>query len=159
VAGRADCAGEAETRDIEGMVMEPNIRSTFRGLLRSPRVGIGATEDQLNAMQAGLGCRMPDEYLEFLRETDGYSGDVGQAGYVDVLPSSEVLPTNEANHFREWIPGFVLFASNGGGEMYAFDMRGEAPRVVSIPCIPLEPEFAVEVGSSFVDFLKRLAAE
>ena len=139
--------------------MERNIRTQLRELLTAPYAGTGARDDELDEMQIGLGFRLPDDYLDFLRETNGYTGEVGRVGYVAIWPAAEVLPTNEANHFRERIPGFVLFASNEGSEMYASDMRSAAPKVVAIPAIPLEIEFAVEVGSSFVDFIDRLAAQ
>ena len=93
----------------------------------------------------------------------GDPGGLGSRGaslpwwYPSIWPVEEVVPTNHANHFREWIPGLVLFGANDGGEFYAFDLRGNRPKVVMVPSIPLDLKYAVEVGSSFVDFLEHLA--
>ncbi len=100
---------------------------------------------------------MPEEYLDFLRQTDGYTGEVGDSGFISIWPVKEVVPTNEANHFREWVPGFVLFGSNEGGEFYAFDLRGDCAKVVMVPSVPLDLRYAVEVGGSFLELLEKLA--
>ena len=137
--------------------MDPETRDKVRKMLKDPYAGFGATEQQIQTVVEKLGVSLPENYLDFLRQTNDYIGDVGDDGFVSIWPIEEVLLINEANHFREWIPGLVLFASDGGGEFYAFDMRGQSAKVVMVPAIPLDLEYAVEVGSSFVDFLERLA--
>ena len=136
--------------------MEPRVSDRLRMILKAPYVGVGATEESLRALMAELGYRLPEDYVDFMRVTNGYNGEVGVRGFVCLWPVEEVVPTNQANHFREWIPGYVLFGSNESGDFYAFDMRKEKPKVVAIPSI-VELEYAVEVGDSFVDFLERLA--
>jgi len=122
--------------------MDSHIRDKVQKILKAPYAGR---------------VRLPEEYLDFLRETNGYTGEVGDAGFVSIWPVEEVVPTNEANHYRQWIPGLVLFGSNEGGEFYGFDMRGPTPKVAMVPSVPLDLKHAVEVGSSFLDFLERLA--
>ena len=136
--------------------MEPSIRERLRAILTAPYAGVGATEDSLQTVILEVGYRLPDDYLDFMRETNGYTGEVGARGFVCIWPIDEVLPTNQANHFREWIPGLVLFASNESGDFYAFDMRHQPPKVVAVPSIP-ELKYAVEVGPSFVGLLEHLA--
>lgn len=137
--------------------MEPGLRDRLRKMLRSPKVSGGASEERLQKLMADIGYRLPEDYLDFMRQWNGYNGDVGQKGSVDIWPAEEIQPSNEANRFREWVPGLVLFGSDGGGEFYAFDMRGKDPKVVMVTMIPLNLENAVEAGSSFLDFLERLA--
>jgi hypothetical protein len=126
-------------------------------MLKGPYAGVGATDESLQSLMKELGFTLPEDYLEFMRQTNGYTGEVGTSGFVCIWPVEEVLPINEANHFRESVPGLVLFGSNEGGETYAFDVRGHHPKVVMVPTIPLDLEYAVEVGGSFVDFLENLA--
>lgn len=137
--------------------MESETRNKLRKLLAAPYTGKGASDDGLTALMAELGHTLPPEYLDFMRETNGYNGEVGQKGYVCIWPVEEIAETNRANHVREWVPGLVLFGANEGGEYYAFDMRRSPVGVVMVPMIPLELESAVNVGASFVDFLERLA--
>jgi len=137
--------------------MEPSIREKLRELLKSPKPDTGASETNLQELMARLDQRLPGDYLDFMRQWNGYNGDVGECGSVNIWAVEEVLPANEANHFREWIPGFVLFASSGGGDFYAFDLRQEQAKVVMIPSIPLDVQEAVEVGASFIGLLEHLA--
>lgn len=99
------------------------------------------------------------DYLDFMRETNGYNGEVGKHGYVCIWPVEEIVHTNEANRFRDWIPGLILFGSNEGGEYFAFDMRRNPVGVAMVPMISLELESAVDVGASFMDFIERLAQQ
>ena len=137
--------------------MELHVHDKLRKILKSPKASIGASEASLQKLMAGLGHRLPDDYLDFMRQWNGYNGDVGEYGSVNIWAVEEILPANEANNFREWIPGLVLFASTGGGDFYAFDMRHDPLKVVAIPSIPLDIQYAVEVGGSFIGFLEHLA--
>ena len=137
--------------------MNPIMHARLSRILRAPYVGKGASEETLNRMMEVVGYRLPEDYLEFMRETNGYNGEVGPLGYVCIWPVEEIAETNMANHFREWVPGLVLFGSNEGGEYFAFDMRNSPPNVVKVPGIPLTMEHAVSAGETFVAFLERLA--
>ena len=103
--------------------MEREILSHLRGLMKAPYAGSGANEESLTRLIAELRIQLPADYLAFMRETNGYTGEVGDQGFVNIWPIEEVLPTNMANSFLECIPGVVLFASNAGGEFFAFDFR------------------------------------
>jgi len=39
----------------------------------------------------------------------------------------DVIGAIRARSFEEFFPGFLVFASNGGGEAIAFDLRAGAP--------------------------------
>lgn len=128
-------------------------------ILSSPLVSFGATEASLEGLMAELGYRLPDDYLDFMRQSNGYTGEVGTANFVNIWRVEEVMPTNRANNFSRWIPGLALFASNESGDFYAFDMRHGSEGVVFIPSIPLDLRYARKVGLSFTDFLERLAGD
>jgi len=137
--------------------MNPVDIAKIRKMLMAPLAGVGASETALSALTAELGHRLPDDYLEFLRQSNGYHGEVGPNGFVNIWPVEDVMPTNAANHFREWIPGLVLFASNESGDFYAFDFRQGPASVVFVPAIPLRLDHAAEFSPSFHGFLERLA--
>jgi hypothetical protein len=139
--------------------MKPQVRNMLRQLLKAPYAGKGAAESELQSLIEQLEHHLPADYLDFMRETNGYNGEVGKHGYVCIWPVEEIAQTNQANHFREWIPGLILFGSNEGGEYFAFDTRRNPVGVVMVPMIPLELDSAVDVGASFVDFIERLGQQ
>jgi hypothetical protein len=138
-------------------MMEPSLGEQLRKMLTSAKVSAGTSEEYLQKLMTDLGYRLPEDYLAFMCQWNGYNGDVGTYGTVNIWAAEEILPVNQANHFREWIQGFVLFGSDGGGEFYAFDMRHEPPNVVMIPSISLKLDEAIDVGDTFLGFLERLA--
>lgn len=137
--------------------MEPSTQAFLRGILKAPCAGSGASDERLQAMMTEIGYRLPDDYLDFMRKSNGYTGGVGANGFISVWPVEEIVPTNKANRYLEWIPGLVLFASNESGDFYAFDMRVGQPTVVFVPAIPLELQSAVDLAPTFMGALERLA--
>jgi len=136
--------------------VDPIVRSKLRAILKAPYAGTGASEESLRSLMAELEHRLPDEYLDFMRQTNGYTGEVGPSGFVCIWPVDDVVPTNKANNYREWIPGLVLFGSNESGDFYAFDVRQDPTTVVSVPAI-VDLKYVKEISPSFVGFLECLA--
>ena len=67
--------------------------------------------------------KLPKDYVEFLKETNGGEGFVGENSYVIFWPLEKLLEYNKAYNVQEYAPGLFLIGSDGGGEAYAFDMR------------------------------------
>jgi hypothetical protein len=101
--------------------------------------------------------RVPSAYLEFLRSTGGGEGDLGvKPGWIQFWPADQVVDLNRSYEVELNMPGFFGFGSNGGGELFAFDMRaGEEPQVVTVPFIPMVAAEARIVAASF-DELRQL---
>jgi hypothetical protein len=53
----------------------------------------------------------------------------------------------------KYAPGFFGFASNGGGEMYAFSPTGA---IVYLPFIGMEPKYARHLANSWQEFAVML---
>lgn len=93
---------------------------------------------------------LPAEYLAFLRAEDGSEGDLGvEPGWVQLWPAADVPVRNEVYEVAEWLPGFLGFGSNGGGELLAFDTRTEPWRICMVPFIPMEEAEAIEIAPDF----------
>lgn len=83
-----------------------------------------AEETELARAEKRLGYRFPSPYREFLLETDGGEGPVGEHGWVRFESLRELLQTNEDAHHERMLglfDGLVVFAGNGAGEAYCFD--------------------------------------
>jgi len=139
--------------------MEQEFIKRVRVLLPEWWAPQGALEDQLSRLESEAGVRLPKEYVEFMRMVDGYAGQVGGKGYVDIMTIDEAIRTNSAHKIRETMHGLLLFASDGGGEAFAFDLRGDEVTVVQVPWVGMDWECANKVGTSFMDFLEQLAQQ
>ena len=86
-----------------------------------------------------------------MRESNGGEGDLGvEPGWVSIWPAQAVLESNGSYPIATHLPGFFGFASNGAGELLAFDMRGDQQwPIVMVPFIPMNPAEVVEIAASF----------
>jgi hypothetical protein len=101
------------------------------------------------------GFRLPDDYAQFLQQTNGGEGFVGNA-YVILWRAEELLEMNKAYQVTEYAPGLFLFGSDGGGEAFAFDTRSDANPIVTVPFVGMELKLARSVAHSFEAFLEEL---
>lgn len=93
---------------------------------------------------------LPSAYLAFLRAEDSSAGDLGaEPGWIQLWPAAEVYDLNESYEVSASLPGFVGFASSGGGELLAFDVRTTPSRICMVPFIPMDEADAVEIATDF----------
>jgi hypothetical protein len=89
---------------------------------------------------------MPAEYEAVIATLGAGEGFVGDE-FVRLYDPAELAQLNQAYGFPLYLPGLVLFGSNGCGDAYAYDRRGQAVSVVKVPFVPLEWEYVEEVAS------------
>jgi len=106
--------------------------------------------------EAQLGLKLPDEYVSFLRVTNGGEGCIGKNEYAIFWKVEELASLNRAYKVQEYAPGFLIFGSNGGGEAYGFDTRTEGWPIVRLPVVVMSWTEARPMGESFAAFLKLL---
>jgi hypothetical protein len=94
---------------------------------------------------------LPAAYFAQLSVSNGGEGDLGvEPGWIALWRCEEVVPSNAGYSLPKFLPGFFGFGSNGGGELLAFDLRGEEPYpIVTVPFVPMDPKDAVRIARSF----------
>ena len=100
--------------------------------------------------------RLPEDYVQFLQQTNGGEGFVGPNAYVILWRLEELLEMNKAYQVAEFAPGLFLFGSDGGGEAFAFDTRSNAKPIVSVPFVGMEVNLVRSIAPNFKEFLKEL---
>ncbi|HEY2412875.1 MAG TPA: SMI1/KNR4 family protein [Pirellulaceae bacterium] len=115
---------------------------------------VPASEETLRRLVEDTVFSLPSDYIAFLRQSNGCEGELGiKPGWVQVWPAEKVLKYNEGYETTEAVPGFFAFGSNGGGEMFCFDLRTAGKsRVVMIPFIPMEIKEAFQLAGDFREF-------
>ncbi len=132
--------------------MESYLAALVTGLERNQSAPAGL----LDQVQAGLHTAFPEDYSEFMTESNGAEGNVGENSYLVLWPLEEIIPLNEAYAVKEFAPGLVLFGSDGGDTGYAFDTRGATPVIVDVPFIGMSLEEARPRGRSLRELLAYL---
>ena len=117
-----------------------------------------AEPSAIEALPSESGLDLPEDYLQFLRFSNGGEGELGvKPGWFQLWPTEEVIGLNKGYEVQKWVAGFFGFGSNGGGELLAFDTRKPQPwKVYMIPFECLREEEAVLVADSFASFVKAI---
>jgi hypothetical protein len=103
---------------------------------------------------------IPDAYLAYLQEFGAVQLDVPNigSGLVCFWPLPEVMGLNEGYGIAKFSPGLFAFGTDGGGQLYVFDLRDpQSVSVGDVPSIPLELREYRLLASSFDEFAEQLS--
>jgi SMI1 / KNR4 family (SUKH-1) len=126
------------------------------GLLSGLFTPGGASRDQIARAQERLGVTFPSDLEEFMAQADAAEGWVGDA-YLAMWPVALLADLNAKARIPEFAPDLVFFATNGGGEGFAFDRSNLS--FVMAPMIGLRIVESTPMGGTFRDFVDRLAPD
>lgn len=133
------------------------MRETIQELIKGLKTIAGATEISLADLQSALGYSLPEQYIEFLRFSNGAEGSMGEGSYLVIWPVEELVSLNEMNAVRDVAPELLLFGSDSGSTGYAFDTTSSGMPIIEIDLILIDVR--APVASSFFEFLKRLSTQ
>ena len=128
--------------------MTPEAERLLVGVTRRPPSDPAA----LNGLGSSTGVGLPDDYLAFMRASDGGEGDVGER-WLQVWPVARILEQLESPPHYE---GVVLFAGDGANTVFGFD-RFRDSQIVEGDWIGLNRDELIVHGTTFTDFLRSLA--
>jgi len=99
---------------------------------------------------------LPDEYFSYLSLHNGGEGPLGvEPGWFILWPAEEALVATAEYQMSKYLPGYMAFGGNGGGELFVFPIQpatGAMP-VYMVPAIGMEPAVLIEVASTFGEFV------
>src|SRR5262249_38848643 len=110
-----------------------------------------ASEAHIQALVSSSPFPLPNTYLDYLRKSNGGEGDLAiDPWWLAIWPAEDVLENNASYQVSQNLPSFLGFATNGGGELIAFDFRAPGPPpIVMVPFIPMVAAEAVTMAQSF----------
>jgi hypothetical protein len=101
---------------------------------------------------------LPRTYVRFLEACDHARGKIPyDTGYIEFFSVDRVLDENAAHKVPESLPGFFAFGTDGGDELYLFDLRKEdgAP-VCSVSAKSTTVSGVSPLTNSFSEFLEGI---
>ncbi len=132
--------------------MDERIATMIKGLdLRPPSSVVAIDKFERNA-----NFKLPDDYIEFLRFTNGGEGFIGEQSYIMLWPIQDMIELNKSYKVNEYASGLFLFGSNGGGEAYAFDISSKHMNIVQVPFVGMDLSLVQSISSTFNGFVAYL---
>lgn len=111
----------------------------------------GASESMVSELVACAGRDLPEDYLNFLRFSNGAIG-----GFARIYKIELSIQYNKSDLVKIDLPGFFVIGSDGAGEAYGYNFNLPVPEIVSIPFIGGEWKHAIYFGKSINEFLERV---
>jgi hypothetical protein len=97
---------------------------------------------------------MPEELIAYHSVGCSMSCEIPiQPWICEFWPIDEVMAYNKDYDVAVFAPGYLGFATSGGGEMYAFSPRGT---IVCLAFVGMSPEEELPVASSWNEFQSML---
>lgn len=124
-------------------------------LLTDLKLAGPTSKQDVDAAEMALGFTLPEDFKAFMSANGAGEGFIGNQ-YIILWNVSELAQFNSEYEFSVYAPSFVAFASNGGGEAFAFDTRKNPPSIVEVPFIGMSHEDGKHVADNFTHLLQRL---
>lgn len=131
--------------------LDDSLTSNTGGLALSWK---GASQSAIEILQRKLQVRFPDDYVRFMRASDGAEGEVGSA-WLQLWSLDKI---EQQNPTMKGPPNQVVFGSDAEARGYAFK-AGRTTEMVEIPFDSQVAKTAIPRGSTMVEFLRSLVAQ
>jgi hypothetical protein len=117
-----------------------------------------ASPEQIAAFSTASGLTLPQDYTAFLKQANGGEGIVGPNAYLILFAVDELASLNKAYQVEDYVPGLLIFGSDGGGEAFAFNTRN-AMRVVRVPFVGMDTSTVEPLADTFTTFIEYLSKQ
>ena len=100
-----------------------------------------------------LSTKLPKDYVDFLLQTNGYEGQLGQS-YSIFTPVDKIEEFTQL-YGTQFFPWIIFIGTDGGGDMYVIDKRTNPLQFGLLPFISSDEDF-IPLGDTFEEFIKHL---
>jgi hypothetical protein len=113
-------------------------------------------EAQLAEVEQRFSVRLPEDYRQFILQTDVLEELESAAGsYLVLYPPTELADLDEAGEYQQRFPGGVAVGGDGGREVLFYDFRQDPPPLVLLDITAEDWNAALYQASSLTDLLDR----
>lgn len=123
----------------------------FTGISSLPGINPGASDAELNALEAAFGVTLPATYRELMRYSNGALLDSG----VSIYSVGDAAERNTTYEVLEYCPGFLLIGDDSGGRGFLIDTKDEAGRIYGSGLGDLDPSEFVIIASTLQDWVDK----
>jgi cell wall assembly regulator SMI1 len=112
----------------------------------------GTTEQIIN-LENKLGIKLPNDYKDFLRLTNGFDGIINE--FVARFDPIERIYQSTQDNCSKFFPWAVFIGTNGNIEMFVIDKRSTPFQFGLLPYIASDNDF-IPLGDTFGEFIHQL---
>jgi hypothetical protein len=115
----------------------------------------GASAEALEALRVAAPRHLPVDYYQLLEFSDGGECPLSAPPFNFCLDSVDMASdVEQIAIFNRIAPSLFVFGSDGGGQLFAFDLHGAEPWPI-VTFDGVDPDGSIKtVASSFTEFLK-----
>jgi hypothetical protein len=129
--------------------LDPEVLRLLRDFDSRP----GCDPAVLDQLRDRFGHAIPDDYFDFLHASNGGEGPVGERGYAHLWAAEDLQKASRGYDPGDLASHLLMFGTNLGGTVYAFDTRSTDRRILAVP-LPVDEKYAELRGRSFKQFLE-----
>jgi hypothetical protein len=110
-----------------------------------------ASEDAIRALTAWCGFNLPNEYLTFLRYSNGGEGPLCiEPWWFQLCRAEEVIAYNQGYNVDRFVPAYFAIGSSGAADMLAIRKKDGSPcPIYMVPFMVTTEDNAVQISYDF----------
>lgn len=128
------------------------VTDNLKSLLASVKLNDPATLENVESVETELNLEFPQEYIDVLLYSNGFTGQIGEEGWFDLWKIEDLVENNNAYDFPTQLPGILIIGSNQGEFNYGIDLREDTHRYIMVDPISMKNDFFFG-GSTFEELL------
>lgn len=139
--------------------MDPEILELIKDMSTFP----GASEATINRVAQTFKFSLPEQYIDFIKFSNGVGGFIGEDGYLiiysieDVTSTNKELPVKDLS--RQLGLNLLIFGSDGSDLYYGFKQNSGETTIVAVDFYESAAESLEFRANTFNEFLKLLSQE
>ena len=94
---------------------------------------------------------LPLQYINFMKKHNGGEGDIGETWLI-LFRIEDLQEINDDYCIEEFLPGHIIIGTNGGGELYGIDIKGNYYNVPEI----FEEEYISVLGNDINELPEKI---
>lgn len=112
-------------------------------------------ELEIEKIQKEYNVCFPNDYKNFMLETNGAEGPIGKEEYLAIFNIEEVIWYNTESPLKESFPELFFFASTRGGYVFAFNTRSTPMKIVKVDDDAINYEEIEDLADTFEKFIEH----
>ncbi|MCY1412257.1 hypothetical protein D9M71_276570 [compost metagenome] len=121
----------------------------------------GATCAALASLRTIAPREPPDEYYQLLSHSNGGEGPLPvEPQYFVLYLAEDAASPEQLSLYQQMAPGMFVIGDNGGGEIFAFDLRSDSAPWPVVCFDPIDPKGSILlIAESFKAFVALVGRE